>query len=111
MVVGASLRWTSGAAISPKEIQQLVDAIVPQVGDNMETAIFKMRGLEAQVGALVRSATLADGRDRGARWNDVGSIAPQGISAQDRMTQLIEQNYTAEQIDWMLLYEGYTGAY
>ena len=111
MVVGASLRWTSGAAISPKEIQQLVDAIVPQVGDNMETAVFKMRGLEAQVGALGRAATLADGRDRGARWNDVGSIAPPEMSAGDRMTQLIEQGYTEYQIDWMLQYEGYTGGY
>lgn len=115
MVVGGTLRWTSGAAISVDEIAQLAEALVPQVNEELGTAVFKMQGLEAQIGAMTRSANLASGRDYGERWTNVGiDRPPPTMPYNDRLDQLLNEKsedgsgrWTDNQIEWFLTMEGY----
>ena len=108
MVVGGTLRWTSGAAIGKDEIKNLSEALVPQVNEDPGTAVFKMQGLEAQIGAMVRSAALATGRDYGERWLNVGiDRAPPTVPEATRIDQLVAEGFTTNQIDWFLTMEGY----
>jgi len=108
MVVGGTLRWTSGAAIGKDEIKNLSEALVPQVNEDPSTAVFKMQGLEAQIGAMVRSAALATGRDYGERWLNVGiDRAPPTVPEATRIDQLVAEGFTTNQIDWFLTMEGY----
>lgn len=115
MVVGGTLRWTSGAAIGESEIANLSAALVPQENEAASTAIFKMQALEAQIGAMVRSASLASGRDYGERWENVGidRLRPT-VDEDTRIEQLLAEvvpgqpdGWTDNQVDWFLTMEGY----
>ena len=114
-VVGGTLRWTSGAAIGKDEIKNLSEALVPQVNENSGTAMFKMQALQAQIGAMVRSASLATGRDYGERWKNVGidRLRPT-VDEDTRIEQLLAEvvpgqpdGWTDNQVDWFLVMEGY----
>jgi len=109
------LRWTSGAAIGKDEIKNLSEALVPQVNENSGTAMFKMQALQAQIGAMVRSASLASGRDYGERWKNVGidRLRPT-VDEDTRIEQLLAEvvpgqpdGWTDNQVDWFLVMEGY----
>ena len=112
---GGTLRWTSGAAIGESEIANLSAALVPQEIEAASTAIFKMQALEAQIGAMVRSASLASGRDYGERWENVGidRLRPT-VDEDTRIEQLLAEvvpgqpdGWTDNQVDWFLTMEGY----
>ena len=122
-VVGGTLRWTSGAAIGKDEIKNLSEALVPQPFENPGTAFFKMQALQAQIGAMVRSASLATGRDYGERWENVGidRLRPT-VNEDTRIAQLLAEvvpgqpdgwagpgtgGWTDNQIEWFLTMEGY----